>query len=73
MRLQEWLDRNDTPNASAFARAIGVAHSTVLRYAAGEFMPRGETIARIEIQTGGLVTATDLLAAFKQNPRNEAA
>jgi DNA-binding transcriptional regulator YdaS (Cro superfamily) len=65
MTLNEWLS---IPNAdgskkrkNAFAAAIGVTPTMVTEYAEGRMWPRREIVEAIERETGGDVTANDLL------------
>jgi DNA-binding transcriptional regulator YdaS (Cro superfamily) len=47
--------------AADLARALGVNHSTVLRWASGEHAPSLKMCAAISKATGGAVTAADFL------------
>lgn len=65
MTLNEWLS---IPNAdgskkrkNAFALAIGVTPTMVTEYAEGRMWPRREIVEAIIRETGGEVTANDLL------------
>lgn len=44
---------------TAFGRRIGVAHSTVHKWATGRLLPAWDKIMAIEAATGGAVTAED--------------
>jgi DNA-binding transcriptional regulator YdaS (Cro superfamily) len=65
MTLNEWLA---IPNAdgskrrkNAFAAAIGVTPTMVTEYAEGRMWPGRDIVKNIERETGGQVTANDLL------------
>ena len=59
MKLAEYLERTDT-TLQALGERLGVSHTTVLRWATGQAVPRGrarmEALARA---TQGAVTAAD--------------
>ncbi|MBS7792406.1 type II toxin-antitoxin system CcdA family antitoxin [Roseococcus sp. SDR] len=59
MKLAEYLERTDT-TLQALGEKLGVSHTTVLRWATGQAVPRGrarmEALARA---TQGAVTAAD--------------
>jgi post-segregation antitoxin (ccd killing protein) len=59
MKLAEYLERTDT-TLQALGERLGVSHTTVLRWATGQAVPRGrarmEALARA---TQGAVTAVD--------------
>jgi hypothetical protein len=57
MPLRSWLQTSGT-TVVAFSRQIGVERCMVYRYFTGA-MPRLRTMRRIELLTGGAVTAQD--------------
>lgn len=58
MTLRDWLKKQGmTP--TAFARLMGVSHSTVLRYLSGDRIPEKDVMERIARETGGAVTPND--------------
>lgn len=58
MKLAQWLTANKL-KPSAFAKQVGVSHTTILRYLAGDRFPRRDTAERITAATDGAVTAGD--------------
>lgn len=60
MRLSEYLTAAQT-TPTAFARKLGVAHSTVLRWAAGDVAPSLDWMERIATATGGEVMPNDFM------------
>ncbi|MEH6476677.1 MAG: helix-turn-helix transcriptional regulator [Sneathiella sp.] len=60
MKLKTWLDSRKI-KAVTFAENVGVTHSTIGRYVSGDRFPRPEILRRIEVATGGKVTANDFL------------
>ena len=70
MKLAEYLEQTDT-TLQAFGERLGVSHTTVLRWATGQAVPRGrgrmEALARA---TQGAVTAADFFpdAAVTRRP-----
>lgn len=60
MRLSEFLTTTDT-TPTAFARKLGVAHSTVLRWAAGDVAPSLDWMERIATATNGGVMPNDFM------------
>jgi post-segregation antitoxin (ccd killing protein) len=68
MTLAEYLERTDT-TLQALGERLGVSHTTVLRWATGQAMPRGR--ARMEAlakATQGAVTAADFFPEAKPRP-----
>jgi len=57
MQLRDWLTTSHT-SIKGFARRIKVERAMVYRYFSGT-IPRAKTIHRIEVFTGGAVTAQD--------------
>jgi hypothetical protein len=57
MQLRDWLTTSHT-SIKAFARRVKVERAMIYRYFAGT-IPRAKTIHRIEVFTGGAVTAQD--------------
>lgn len=68
MKLGEYLERTDT-TLQALGERLGVSHTTVLRWATGQAMPRGrarmEALARA---TQGAVTAADFFPDVAPRP-----
>lgn len=62
MRLSEYLAKNGTKPA-ALARALGVAHTTVARWASGEVAPSLDAMERLAAVTGGEVMPNDFMRA----------
>lgn len=60
MMLRDYLDLHRL-TASSFAEMVGVKHSSVSRWAAGETRPDWGRIARIQEVTNGAVTAADFV------------
>lgn len=59
MKLGDYLKVNGL-SQQAFGERVGVAHTTVMRWASGEAAPRGRaTLQRVAEATGGAVTALD--------------
>ena len=65
MRLKTYLSLEGN-SASKLAEEVGVAVSTITRAASGETMPNSATRRLIIEKTGGLVTASELLAAHDE-------
>lgn len=65
MTLSQYLDR-ERGAAVSLARALGVSHSTVSRWASGQLVPSLLTCQRIEEATAGKVRASDFLAQARQ-------
>ena len=61
MRLSEFLAETGT-KPTVLAREIGVAHSTVLRWASGEVIPSMEAMRRVAEATDGRVMPNDFMA-----------
>jgi DNA-binding transcriptional regulator YdaS (Cro superfamily) len=61
MKLAEWLKSTKT-RRFLFAERVGVSPSMITDYCKGRSWPRREIIHAIERETGGQVTANDLLA-----------
>lgn len=70
-KLREWRDAQGMSQAQ-FAARIGTSIPSVSRIEAGEQWPSPELMRRIEEETEGVVTAADVLAAYKK-PANSAA
>lgn len=68
MKLAEYLERTDT-TLQALGERLGVSHTTVLRWATGQAVPRGrarmEALARA---TQGAVTAADFFPEATPRP-----
>jgi hypothetical protein len=60
MQLKSWLIDTDT-SIKTFARKVQIERAMIYRYFSGA-IPRAKTIRRIEILTGGAVTAQDFYA-----------
>ena len=68
MRLSEYLTSTNTRPAT-FARAVGVAHTTVARWASGEVAPSLDCMERIASVTDGAVMPNDFMrGAFQTEP-----
>jgi hypothetical protein len=65
--LSAYLEATET-TPTAFARALECAHTTVLRYLDGSRIPRPEMMRRIQIATGGRVSAHSFYPA-SEDPR----
>ena len=61
MELRQWLTESNT-SIKGFARTVKVERAMIYRYFLGT-IPRARTIRRIEIVTGGAVTAQDFYAS----------
>ncbi len=63
MHLRDYLKPKDGKRipASVLAEEIGVAHTTVLRWADGTIQPGAEALRKIHAATGGAVTPNDML------------
>jgi DNA-binding transcriptional regulator YdaS (Cro superfamily) len=59
MNLSSYLNDTGT-SVQAFARRIGVAHTTVARWISGEMEPRAKAVRLVVEATGGRVTAAEL-------------
>lgn len=69
MRLSQYLaEQKQTP--TAFARQLGVAHTTVMRWASGDVSPTMEWMEQIAQETGGAVMPNDFM---RDAPSSEAA
>lgn len=68
MTLAEYL-KGSRGAALALARALGVSHSTVSRWASGKMEPSLTTCARIETATGGKVKVRDMVATATDKQR----
>jgi transcriptional regulator with XRE-family HTH domain len=60
MRLQQWMEENDRSGAYV-AKQVGVSRMTVNGWLHGRFRPSAETLAALEILTGGEVRASDFV------------
>ena len=60
MTLSEWLLSKEI-RPSAFARRLGVSHTTVSRWLDGSTPPSPASMNAVFRETGGAVTANDLL------------
>ena len=69
MTLADYLARTGT-TLEAFGARLGVAHSTVQRWATGQSRPRGRAAMEAVVRaTGGAVTAADFYEAPAGAPR----
>lgn len=59
MTLSEWLSK-DGNTSLALAKAVGVSHSTILRYATGEITVPGERAVQIEDATDGAIKCHEM-------------
>ena len=64
MELKQWLTETNT-SIKGFARTVKVERAMIYRYFLGT-IPRARTIRKIEIITGGAVTAQDFYASALQ-------
>lgn len=64
MNLKDWLISRDM-TASVFAERIGLSQGAVSKIVRGVVWPEAETIAKIERETKGEVTAADILATHQ--------
>jgi transcriptional regulator with XRE-family HTH domain len=62
MKLSAYRDEKKL-TATELGRRLGVAHTTVLRWEAGEMFPSAEMLLRIEKETAGKVTPNDLFVS----------
>lgn len=60
MTIESWLRRQKI-RPSAFARQIGMSHTTVLRWIEGSSVPSPAAMRAVFEATGGDVTANDLI------------
>lgn len=60
MKLHQYLSMKNE-RASAFAARIGAPASTVSRWLSGDRSPSLDSVAKVEVATGGLVTAADFM------------
>ena len=59
MTLDDYLKANGL-SLQAFGARVGVAHTTIMRWASGQAAPRGRAmLQRVAEATGGAVTAAD--------------
>lgn len=65
MNLRDWLEQNGVTGVG-FGERIGVSQGAVSKIARGLVWPEAETIAAIERETDGQVTAADILAAHQE-------
>lgn len=65
MTLREWLKKNKI-SAEIFAGKVNASEGAVLKWLSGERFPRPESLRRIQLATGGKVTANDFVADPKQ-------
>lgn len=71
MQLTEYLNQPDR-TATALAAKVGCEVSTITRLAKGERSPSIDLAIRIERETGGLVTVSDLALVASSNPSEAA-
>jgi transcriptional regulator with XRE-family HTH domain len=64
MKLKDWLD-DEKMTGTEFGDRIGVSQGAVSKIARGAFWPAAETIAAIERETKGKVTAADILETYQ--------
>lgn len=64
MTLREWLKKKKM-KPEDFAAKVAASEGAVLKWLSGERFPRPESLARIQLATGGKVTANDFVAASK--------
>ena len=62
MKLASYLAEKQIPD-SQFGARIGVTRQAIARYKSGERRPEWHVIDRIAVETDGLVTANDFMAA----------
>lgn len=62
MKLATYRDEKKL-TATELGRRLGVAHTTILRWEAGEMFPSAEMLLRIEKETAGKVTPNDLFVS----------
>jgi|APSaa5957512493_1039668.scaffolds.fasta_scaffold506152_1 hypothetical protein len=62
MTLREWLKKNKM-SAESFGLKVDASEGAVLKWASGERFPRPESLARIQMATGGKVMANDFMKA----------
>lgn len=71
MNLHTYLSQKGV-TATSLAARLGVAHTTVLRWADGTLLPKAKRVAQIVQVTGGAVTAAelrpDMAEAFRALP-----
>ena len=60
MRLSQYLEDTNTKPV-AFARQLGVSHTTVARWASGQVPPSLAWMERIAKETGGAVMPNDFM------------
>lgn len=60
MTLTQYLEQTQT-TPTAFARTLGVSHTTVLRWLSGETNPPLPVMSRIAETTGGAVMPNDFM------------
>ena len=60
MRLDQWMRENDRSGAYV-AKQVGVSRMTVNGWLHGRFRPSAETLAALEVLTGGEVRAADFV------------
>jgi transcriptional regulator with XRE-family HTH domain len=69
MNLQDYLDEKRL-TASAAARQLDMANTTLTRFLRGEYLPSDRLMRRIKTWSNGKVTPTDLrreFAAYQQH------
>lgn len=70
MTLSEWLERHNI-NQADFGERVGTTGASISRIAAGTQWPSAPLMAAIERETGGEVTASDILAVCHAKPTDE--
>lgn len=66
MNLREWLDTKGI-KGFAFAERVGVTQGAMSKIIRGVVWPEADTISAIERETGGDVTAADILATYQES------
>lgn len=72
MKLTDWLIREEVTQV-AFGERIGTSQVAVSKLSRGMFWPSGDIITAIERETGGKVTAADILATYQEAQSTKAA
>ena len=65
MTLREWLFKNKM-KPEEFAIKTDSSEGAVLKWLSGKRFPRPESLKRIQLATGGKVTANDFISDPKQ-------
>jgi transcriptional regulator with XRE-family HTH domain len=64
MKLDQWLQSQDITQTD-FAARLGTTGASLSRIVAGAQWPSAPLMAAIERETGGEVTASDILASYQ--------